>query len=308
MSINYGRSLPKSPRPKPPQPKLGEVGMLRGLGRSQRRRRKPQEATAPPIASNDGSKATAAKSQTPDVAKKKKKKRKQERPKQNTPVRVEVVKPAPPPLKNATAQSTRVVVEWRRAERRYLAWGKRGIKAVDGWRECSEDSAYRRLLENLDPIGIKLSITDQQIPVAQILDLIIATGKVLKPRKSVSSGGSPAGPSSPPRQAQRRSRRGQQQIQTTRPTRRRRSADLEAARNEVLVIRPGQAKSSSAERRQSASTRASNKERKRRELLAQQQKELSRLSWLRRNGYEDRDTPDDMMHVALQGGSPGLKR
>jgi len=304
MSINYGRSLPKGPRPKPPQPKLGEVGMLRGLTRSQRRRRKPHKATAPPIEPNEGRKATEAKSQTPDVAKKKKK-RKQERPKQNTPVKVEVVKPAPPPLKNATAQSTRVVVEWRRAERRYLAWGKRGVKAVDGWRECSEDSAYLRLLEKLDPIGIKLSITDQQIPVAQILDLIIATGKVLKPRKSVSSGGSPAVRDSLPRQAQRRSPRGQQQIQTTRQ---RRSADLEAARNEVLVIRPGQAKSSSTERRQSASTRSSNKERKRRELLAQQRKELSRLSWLRRNGYEDRDAPDDMMHVALQGGSPGLKR
>lgn len=304
MSINYGRSLPKGPRPKPPQPKLGEVGMLRGLMRSQRRRRKPQKASASPIGSNEGIKATEAKSQTPDVAKKKKKKRKQERPKQNTPVRVEVVKPAPPSLKNATAQSTRVVVEWRRAERRYLAWGKRGIKAVDGWRECSEDSAYLRLLEKLDPIGIRLSITDQQIPVAQILDLIIATGKVLKPRKSVSSGGSPAGRDSPPRQAQRRSRRGQQQIQTTRQ---RRSADLEAARNEVLVIRPGHAKSSSTERRQTASTKAK-EERKRRELLAQQRKELSRLSWLRRNGYEDRDAPDDMMHVALQGGSPGLKR
>ena len=253
MSINYGRSLPKGPRPKPPQPKLGEVGMLRGLTRSQRRRRKPQKATAPPAEANEGSKATEEKPQTPDLAKKKKK-RKQERPKQNTPVRVEVVKPAPPPLKNATAQSTRVVVEWRRAERRYLAWGKRGVKAVDGWRECSEDSAYLRLLEKLDPIGIKLSITDQQIPVAQILDLIIATGKVLKPRKSVSSGGSPAGRDSLPRQAQRRSRRGQQEIQTTRQ---RRSADLEAARNEVLVIRPGQTKSSSTERRQSASTRAS---------------------------------------------------
>lgn len=303
MSINYGRSLPKGPRPKPPQPKLGEVRMLRGLGRSQRRRRKSQKTSASPIGSNERIKATEAKSQTPDVAKKKKK-RKQERPKQNTPVRVEVVKPAPPLLKNATAQSTRVVVEWRRAERRYLAWGKRGVKAVDGWRECSEDSAYHRLLDKLDPIGIKLSITDQQIPVAQILDLIIAAGKILKHRKSVSSGGSPAGRDKPRRQAQRRSRRGQQQIQAKRQ---RRSADLEAARNEVLVIRPGQATSSSTKRRQSASTRAK-EERKRRELLAQQRKELSRLSRLRRNGYEDRDGHDDMMHVALQGGSPGLKR
>lgn len=304
MSINYGRSLPKGPRPKPPLPKLGEVGMLRGLTRSQRRRRKPQKATAPPIGSNEGSKATEAKSQTPDLAKKKKK-RKQERPKQNTPVRVEVAKPAPPPLKNATAQSTRVVVEWRRAERRYLAWGKRGIKAVDGWRECSEDSAYHRLLKKLDPIGIKLSITDQRVPVAQILDLIIATGKVLKPRQIFASGGSPAKRDLPSRQAQRRSRRGQQQIQATRQ---RRSADLEAVRNEVLVIRPSQEKSSRAERSQSRSNRASNKERKRRELLAQQRRELSRLSWLRRSGYEDRDAPDDMMHIALQGGSPGLKR
>lgn len=306
MSINYGRSLPKGPRPKPPQPKLGEIGELRGLTRrAQRRRGKPKPATNQAVTNNGGG-ATKIKTQEQEPTKKKtKKKRKSERPKQNTPVRVEVVRHDVRPSINSDIESSLVVVEWKRAGRRYLAWGKRGIKSVEGWRECTDDSTYNQLLKKLYPFGVKLTITDQRIPVAQILDLIIATGKVLKPRQALASKGLAGSGASQPRRGRRHTQGGQKQSQNSRG---RRTDNAEAARNEALVIRPSNNKSATSERGRDPSRETSRKEEKRRQLLAKQRRELSRLTWLRRNGIEERDAPDDMMHIALQGGSPGLKR
>jgi len=304
MSINYGRSLPNGPRPKPPQPKLGEIGQLRGLTRAKRRRRKPKPTTTQAVTDN-GSNDKKINAQTQKPAKKKNKKHKLERPKQNTPVKVEVVKLNVRPSITPNVQSSRVVVVWRGAGRRYIAWGKRNIKSVEGWSECTDDSTYYRLLKNLHPFEIKLSITDQRIPVVPILDLIIAAGKVLKPRQVFTSKGSTGS-------AVSQSRRGQPRTQSS-PQRNQHSLqhiadDTEAARNEVLVIRPSQKKSAIAERGRNSSRETSHKEQKRKQLLAKQRRELSRLSWLRRNCIEERDAPDDMMHIALQGGSPGLKR
>lgn len=176
MSITYGRSLPKGPRPKPPQPKLG------GAGNPRRKRKKPKPAKTQKV-TDTGSSGTRASTQTQKQAKKKNKKRKLERSRQNTLMKVEVVKPGAPSSTNSTVNSGRVVVEWERAGHRYLAWGKRGIKKVEGWKKCTEKSTYNQLLKRLEPIEIKLSIADQRMPVAPILDLIIAAGKVLKPRR-----------------------------------------------------------------------------------------------------------------------------
>jgi hypothetical protein len=305
MSIHYGRSLPKAPRPKPPQPKLGEIGALRGVARAQRRRKKAKRSSPLQSSSSNSSQAINTSAQQQKPTKQKKRKPTSERPKQNTPVRVELVGPARPPLPSDPAMFSRVVVEWRRAGRRYVAWGKKGVKAVHGWRECSDDTKYQRLLKKLHPIGTKLNITDSRVPVVEILDLIIATGKVLRPKQIFTSSASAVQKPLLPRQAQSRSRSGSRRDQGARL---RRSAAAEVARNEVLVIRPSNEQLSKSSRRRKASTEAANHERKRREMLAQQRRGLSRLSWLRRNGYEDRDAPDDMMHVALQGGSPGLKR
>ena len=303
MGNSYGRSLPKGPRPKAPPPKLGEVGARRGQTRTQRRRRKPKSADAPQERDSQGQNLAKAKAKTSGSSKKEKPK--QERPRQNTPVRIEIIKPASVPLAKPIGRSIRVVVEWKHAKRRYLAWGKKGIKAVDGWRECSDSTSYHRLLKKLNPIGIKLNIADQQIPVSQILDLIIATGKVLKPRPISNLQGSLAKGAVSFQLPQRRSPRDQKH---RRVMRQRRLAISEAARNEVLVVRPKHQKQPRTNRGRAKPIKASNKARRRNELLSQQRKELSRLNWLQRNGYEVRNDEDDMMHVALQGGSPGLKR
>lgn len=200
--------------------------------------------------------------------------------------------------------SCRVVVEWRRDGRRYLAWGRLGVKKVDGRKECTADSVYQQLLNKLRPIGAKLSITDTRIPVVEILDLMIAAGKVLKPRQIFTSGRSSVETPLSSRPTQRRSR---SCSPTNQVTRQRRSAAAEAARNEALVIRPIDGQPSTAARRRQGSRQAANDSQKRKQMLARQRRELRRLSWLRRHGYEQRDAPNDMMHFALQGGSPGLK-
>ncbi len=306
MSIHYGRSLPKSPRPKPPQPKLGEVGVLRGVTRAQRKRDKKKQASTVRDSSKKSSHSTNTSSQQQTATTKKKKiKAKSERPKQNTPVRVEVVRPARPSLPGDLARSNRIVVEWRRAGRRYLAWGRRGVKAVHGWRECSAETTYQQLLKKLHPIGTKLTITDSWVPVVEILDLMIAAGKVLRPRQRFTWVAPAPQQLFSSQQTQRRSRSGSRPNQGTRQ---RRSAAAEAARNEVLVIRPSDGKPSTAARRRQSSRQGVNDAQKRRQMLARQRRELRRLSWLRRHGYEERDAPNDMMHFALQGGSPGLKR
>lgn len=91
-------------------------------------------------------------------------------------------------------------------------------------------------------------------------------------------------------------------------TRQRRSAAAEAARHEALVITPSDGKLSNSARRRQSSVQTANAAHKRRQMLARKRRELKRLSWLRRHGYEARQAPRDMMDVALQGGSPGLKR
>jgi hypothetical protein len=307
MSIRYGRPLPKGPRPKPPQPKLGEVGVLRGVTRAKYRRAKAKRANAPQAESNNGSQSTSTSAQQQTAVKKKKKKAKPERSRQNTPVRVEVGRaPRPSLLRglDGSARSTRVVVEWRRDGRRYLAWGKLGVKKVDGWRECSTETAYQQLLKKYRPIGTMLKITDPQIPVVEILDLIIAAGKVLKLRQVATV--PPARPKQPSsQQRQHRSRRSSHSNQSPRQQR---SAAAEAARHEALVIRPSDGKPSNAARRRQSSRQPANAEQKRKQMLARQRRELRRLNWLRRHGYEARQAPRDMMDVALQGGSPGLKR
>jgi hypothetical protein len=178
------------------------------------------------------------------------------------------------------------------------------VKKVDGWRECSAETAYQHLLKKHHPIGTMLKITDSQIPVVEILDLIIATGKVLRPRQVATV---PPGRSTPlsSQQMQRRSRRSSHPDQGTRE---RRSDAAEAARHEALVIRPGDCQPSTPARRRQSSGQTANAAQKRRQMLARQRRELRRLSWLRRHGYEARQAPRDMMDVALQGGSPGLKR
>ncbi|MFZ9462575.1 MAG: hypothetical protein ACO262_03000, partial [Vulcanococcus sp.] len=166
------------------------------------------------------------------------------------------------------------------------------------------DSVYQQLLNKLRPIGAKLSITDTRIPVVEILDLMIAAGKVLKPRQIFTSGRSSVETPLSSRPTQRRSR---SCSPTNQVTRQRRSAAAEAARNEALVIRPIDGQPSTAARRRQGSRQAANDSQKRKQMLARQRRELRRLSWLRRHGYEQRDAPNDMMHFALQGGSPGLK-
>jgi hypothetical protein len=306
MSIRYGRSLPNGPRPKPPQPKLGEVGPARDLIRIQRKQKKKKQATKAQSSTSNGSQPPNTDAQQ-QAATKKKKKAKPERSKQNTPVRVEVVRPArasSPDGSNGLVRSNRVVVEWRTDGRRYLAWGRQGVKKVHGWRECTNNTTYQQLLRKLHPIGTRLNIADTRVPVVEILDLIIATGKILKPRP-----GTTVQPSRPKplasQQLQRRSRSGARPNQVIRQ---RRSAAAEAARNEVLVTRPSDGKPSKAARRRKATSEEAHRVHKRKQLLAQQRKELRRLSWLRRHGYEARQAPRDMMDVALQGGSPGLKR
>jgi hypothetical protein len=305
MSIRYGRPLPKGPRPKPPQPKLGEIGAMRDITRAQRRRIKAKRANAPQAGSNKASQLTNTDAQKQTATKKKK--AKPERSRQNTPVRVEVVRPARasfPEESDGLVRSTRVVVEWRKDGHRYLAWGKLGVKKVVGWRECSTETAYQKLLKKRHPIGTMLKITDPQIPVFEILDLIIATGKVLKPRQGTTVPlARPKQPSS--QQMQRHSHRSSHPNQGTRE---RRSAAAEAARHEALVIRPSDGKPSNGARRRQSSGQTANAAQKRRQMLARQRRELRRLSWLRRHGYEARQAPRDMMDVALQGGSPGLKR
>ena len=195
-------------------------------------------------------------------------------------------------------------MEWRKDGRRYLAWGKLGVKKVVGWRECSAETTYQKLLKKRHPIGTMLKITDPQIPVVEILDHIIATGKVLRPRQGTTV--PPARPKQPSsQQMQRHSRRSSDPNQGTRE---RRSAAAEAARHEALVIRPSDVKLSNAARRRQSSVQTANAAQKRRQMLARKRRELRRLSWLRRHGYEARQAPMDMMDVALQGGSPGLKR
>lgn len=304
MSIHYGRSLPKGPRPKPPQPKLGEIGAARDVISVQRKRKKTKQANVVKATSSKGSQPTKRSTQQ-QITTKKKKKPKSERPKQNTPVRVEVVRPAKPSLPIPPTKPSRVVVEWIRDGHRYLAWGRLGVKAVHGWKECSTETTYQQLLKKLQPIGTHLIITDSRVPVAEILDLMIAAGKVLVPTQRFTLvAPAPKQPFSSS-QTQRRSRSGLRRNQSTRQHR---SAAAEAARNEVLVIRPSEGKLSPAALRRESSRQAVNDAQKRRQLLARQQREVRRLSWLRRNGYEQRDAPNDMMHVALQGGSPGLKR
>jgi hypothetical protein len=307
MSIRYGRPLPKGPRPKPPQPKLGEIGATRSVTRVQRRRTKTKRASAPQTESNKGSQSTNTSAQQQTAAKKKKKKPKPERSRQNTPVRVEVGRAPRPSLPgglDGSARSSRVVVEWRKDDCRYLAWGRLGVKKVDGWRECSAETAYQQLLKKRHPIGTMLKITDSQIPVVEILDLIIATGKVLKPR--VGTIVPPARPK--PLSSQQMQRGSRRHSHPNQGTRERRSAALEAARHEVLVIRPSDSKPSNAAQRRQSSGQTANAAQKRRQNLARQRRELRRMSWLRRHGYEARQAPRDMMDVALQGGSPGLKR
>jgi hypothetical protein len=305
MSIRYGRSLPKSPRPKPPQPKLGDIGIARVVARVQPKRKKTKRAKASQATSNKGSQPTNTSYQPQTEQKRKKKKAKLERSRQNTPVRVEIVNPAQPSFANTRLKSSRVVVEWKRAGRRYLAWGKEGVKAVDGWQECSAETRYQQLVQKLHPIGIHLNVTNSQIPVVEILDLIIASGKVLSPRLPLASLAPAADQPRQSRRPQRRARSGARRDQSTRQSR---SAAAETARNDVLVIRPNDGKPSAAARRRRSSSQAANDAQKRRQMLARQRRELRRLNWLRRHGYEERHSPNDMMHIALQGGSPGLKR
>jgi hypothetical protein len=304
MSIRYGRPLPKGPRPKPPQPKLGEVGTSRDLIRVQRKRKKKEQAPAAQSSTSKASQQTSIEAQKQTATKKKK--AKPERSTQNTPVRVEVVRPARPSFPDRpddTERSTRVVVEWRKDGRRYLAWGKLGVNKVVGWRECSTETAYKKLLKRCRPIGTMLKIIGPQIPVFEILDHIIATGKVLRPRQGTTV--PPVRPKQPSyQQMQRHSRRSSD---PNKGTRERRIAATEAARHEALVIRPSDGKPSTAARRRQSSRQSSNAEQKRKQMLARQRRELRRLSWLGRHGYEARQAPRDMMDVALQGGSPGLK-
>jgi hypothetical protein len=305
MSIHYGRSLPTGPRPKPPQPKSGEIGVLRGLRRAQSRRNKKNKANDIKDSTNNSRQGASPSSQEQVAAKIKKKKSKPARSRQNTPVRVEVVRPAKPSLPIRPARSNGVVVEWIRDGRRYLAWVRLGVKAVHGWKECSAETTYQQLVKKLRPIGTNLIISDSRVPVVEILDLMIAAGKVLMPTQRFPLvAPAPKQPFSSS-QTQRRSRTGSRRDQGPRQ---RRSAAAEAERNEVLVIRPSDGKLSTAARRRESSRQSVNGSQKRRQLLARQQRGVRRLSWLRRHGYEQRDAPNDMMHVALQGGSPGLKR
>ena len=307
MSIRYGRSLPKSPRPKPPKPKLGDIGIARGVSRGQSKRKKTKRAKASQAVANKGSQpaSTSSQPQTEQTKKKKKKKPRLEHSKQNTPVRVEIVAPTQPSAANAGPKSSRVVVEWKRAGRRYLAWGKKGVKAVDGWQECSGDTKYQQLVQKLHPIDIHLNVTNSQIPIVEILDLIIASGKVLSPRLPLPSLAPAADQPGQSRRPQRRARSGARLDQSTRQSR---SAAAKTARKDVLVIRSSDGKPSAAARRRQSTSQAANDAERRRHILARQRRELKRLNWLRRHGYEVRPAPKDLMDVALQGGSPGLKR
>jgi hypothetical protein len=258
---------------------------MRGVTRAQRRRAKAKRANAPQAESSKGSQSASTSAQQQTAAKKKNKKIKPERLEQNTPVSVEVVRPARasfPEESDGLVRSTRVVVEWRKDGLRYLAWGRLGMKKVDGRRECSTETAYQQLPRKHHLIGTMLKIIDSQIPIFEILDLIIATGKVLRPRQGTTV--PPARPKQPSsQQVQRHSRRSSDPNQGTRE---RRSAAEEAARHEVLVIRPSDGKPSNAAWRRQPSRQPANDAKKRKQILARQRSEPRRLSWLRRHGYE----------------------
>ncbi|MFN5697449.1 MAG: hypothetical protein ACK486_10520 [Cyanobacteriota bacterium] len=191
----------------------------------------------------------------------------------------------------------RVVVDYGHFSRSFTQ-----IKAPD--LRDSAETAYQKLLKKHHPIGTMLKITDSQIPVVEILDLIIATGKVLRPRQGTTV--PPVHPKPLTSKQMQRSSRGSSH--PNQGTRQRRSAAAEAARHEVLGIRPSDGKPSNAARRRQSTGQTAGAAQKRRQMLSRQRRELRRLSWLRGHGYEARQTPRDMMDVALQGGSPGLKR
>lgn len=416
MTIQYGRTLPKGPRPKAPQPKLGDLGPRRFIAKKKKNKKS---------ADNGGhlkeGRQTAATTKSPEKDSKQSHPKSPTRQKDKTPIKATCGTPRAAIGQKLTRPS-RVVVIWSRKGQRYMAWGALGVKSVEGWKECTSEVAYKTLLNKLGPIGTKLKVTDDRLPVAELLDLMIMGGKIIKansPRFLAPK--HEADPARRQRTVKNKNSRAQAPHQThsenraTKPSRvvviwrrkskrymawgtlgiksvegwkectsesafnsllkklgpigtrltvpgshwnasefldliimggkiinshppavfassaksgsagrnlhqairikwskarlrRRSDSYVDLARHEALVIRPSGENGSTASRRQKSANQKVNNERKRKQMLARQRRELKRLQWYRKNGYEEREAPDDLMHRALQGGAPGLKR
>lgn len=258
MGIRYGRPLPPSRRPAAPKPRPGALGPVWEGGAVARQRRKKSNEkkirqtskksarnaclTGKPIPANSHLNTSNSKtSNLSGVA---------------NPCQTAQVQRTPSGSLQHDGQpqskptSTRVVVIWVKDGFRYVAWGTKGVKAVEGWKKCCDESEFRRVLSRLGPSGIRLILRGDKGPVADILDLMIMSGKVLKPKLSARK--PRQNPSVPltAREARSRGSAGRQP-----ENRRGQWPDL--SRHEALVVRPADGIAPQTQRKKNARTSSS---------------------------------------------------
>lgn len=197
--------------------------------------------------------------------------------------------------------STRVVVIWVRDGFRYVAWGTKGVKEVEGWKKCRDDSEFRKVLSKLGASGIRLIPREDYGPVAEILDLMIMSGKVLKPKLTARK---PRQNSSVPSS----SRAARSRSSVSRQPEKRRGEWRDLSRHEALVARPADGIAPKSQRKKKARSSSSRQSQRGASKLEKQRHKSQRLGRIRNEGSDTGAGHEDLMHRALQGGSPGLKR
>ncbi len=307
MGIRYGRPLPSSPRPSAPKPRLGDLGpawegdavarrkrkQANGLKKKQPSKQTGRKASSTGKSTNSHFNASNSQTSQPSGAAK---------PRQTA----QVQRTPSKSLQNdgqpqSKPTSTRVVVIWVRDGFRYVAWGAKGVKAVEGWKRCCDESEFRRVLSSLGPSGIRLILRGDKGPVADILDLMIMSGKVLKPKLSARK---PRQNPSVPSTAKAERSRGSARRQLEN----RRGQWQDLSRHEALVVRPADGIAPKSQRKKKARSSSSRQSQRGASKLEKQRHKSQRLGRIRNEGSDMGAGHEDLMHRALQGGSPGLKR
>jgi hypothetical protein len=300
MGIRYGRPLSLGPRPAAPRPRLGGLGpsweadvaasnQQRDAKRKQSRKAKEKSTSTPSQPSKEKRKRQKASNSQRVFRAAAGGTSSGSRPGSS------VVQGKSD--RKAKRTSTRVIVTWVKGPFRYIAWGTRGIQALEGWKKCDTAAEFRGWLATLGRDSLRLVVRPGHGDVVEILDQIIMAGKLITPR-SVKEKASVLSPKSA------RSSRRRSDAQQAKKANGDRGAWNDLSRHEALVTRPSSKSSSRRQRAEKPERSKSDRDAARARMLVQQRGERGRLWHQPNHGTDKSARPDDLMHRALQGGAP----
>lgn len=199
--------------------------------------------------------------------------------------------------------SVRVVVVWIEERKRYLVCGNKGSHVVGEVKECTDPHRYNLLLSALAPIDVLLIDKSSDSGTRLCLDLCLNAGKLFRPKSKRHKQPPVRGAGNPNRMALQLGGLMQKQ-----------RGDLNQQHQSVGALRSNKADirievpiTAAARERRAAEQRIKLQALAREDKRAAARK-LRREQWLKARRLKERPDRDDMMGIALQGGSPGLGR